>query len=517
MEAILTKYLKFNKYSKLDCEEFKENYYSHPDYPSLYAVTESLELMGVNSVASMVSKEQIAEIPNTFIALKVESDYEEIVLVNRTKDRVKIQNNKGEKNNLSIQEFVKIWNGVVLLIEENEQPKKNRVKVSLIPTAILIIVLALGTTLLSTTFSIRYFLMQILSAFGILLSIFIIQEDIGRPNPFIAKTCNSVNKSFSCSSVIKSNKTNLAFGVTFADLPILFFSSSFLVLGLGANNFNIIGFISVLSLPILFYTFYLQKFILKKWCVLCLLSGVVVFSQSLLYLYHPDYFSFNSIFIFLIILISLILLWILLKELLRKSSSLSDKIFELNRFKRDFYIFKTLYSKMEITNSTEKLQGIEIGKKEADIQIDLFLSPSCEFCYETYSYAHKLLELYPDKVKLKIFFNLLDLDDIEDSDLWVARKIIQYYIDENSIEPINNWFLERILFIDWDKKWNGIKVQNDRVDSIIEKHIEFCTVKNWNYAPIVLLDGSLLPSQYNIEDIKYFVNEIIYNKKLSKP
>jgi len=44
MQTLISQYLSQNKYESSYFDEFKENYLSHPDYPSLYAVTDSLEL-----------------------------------------------------------------------------------------------------------------------------------------------------------------------------------------------------------------------------------------------------------------------------------------------------------------------------------------------------------------------------------------------------------------------------------------------------------------------------------------
>lgn len=515
MLVLVTKYLKLNNYSKLDISEFKETFFSHPDYPSLYGVTESLELIGVDAVASMVSKDQVRELSDKFIALIEENGFEEMVLIHQIKDEIKIQNTKGKMKNLSLEEFTKNWNGITLLIEENNQPKTNqtRARIGLMPTIISIIALILGTSLLSQLFSVLPFLMQLMTAFGVLASIFIFQENIGQPNPIVSKVCNGVHEAISCASVIKSERGKLLLGITFADLPMLFFSSSFLILSFDYSYFYIIGFISSLSLPLLCYSFYLQKFVIKQWCILCVITTAIIIVQSLLYLYQPNYFGWNSTLTFTVILGISFLFWASLKKILEKNILFSNKIYELNRFKRDFNVFKMLINKSE-SFSTQNLQGIQIGNKAAPIEIELFLCPSCDFCYKTYQHCYSLLEIYPKKVKFKIYFGLLDISDIENSDWLIAKNMMQYYLDSNSIEPLNDWYLRKMSIEVWERKW-GQKVQDERITSIIKKHLVFCSFNNLKFAPVVLIDGKLLPQQYNAEDIKYFINEMIYDKEIT--
>lgn len=516
MEVLVSTYLNLNNYSKLDISEFKETFFSHPDYPSLYGITESLELIGVDAVATMVSKDQVRELPDKFIALIEENGFEEMVLIHQIKDEIKTQNTKGRRKNLSLEEFTKNWNGITLLIEENNQPKTNqtRARIGLMPTIISIIALILGTSLLSQSFSVLPFLMQLLSAFGVLVSVFIIQENVGQPNPIASKVCNGVHETISCASVIKSEKGKLPLGITFADLPILFFSSSFLILSSDYSYFYIIGFLSTLSLPIICYSFYLQKLVIKQWCMLCVITATIVLAQSLLYLYQPNYFDWNSTLTFTVILGISFLFWASLKKILEKNILFSNKIYELNRFKRDFSVFKMLINKSE-SFSTQNLQGIQIGNNDAPIEIELFLNPSCDFCYKTYQHCYNLLEIYPKKVKLKIYFGLLDINDIENSDWLIAKNMMQYYLDSNSIEPLNDWFLKKVPIEAWEREWGHIKVQDERITLIIKKHLKFCYFNNLKFAPVVLIDGNLLPQQYNAEDIKYFINEMIYDKEIA--
>lgn len=515
MKVLVSTYLNLNNYSKLDISEFKETFFSHPDYPSLYGVTESLELIGVDAVATMVSKDQVHELPDKFIALIEENGFEEMVLIHQIKDEIKTQNTKGKRKNLSLEEFTKNWNGIILLIEENNQPKTNqiRARIGLMPTIISIIALILGTSLLSQPFSVFPFLMQLLSAFGVLVSILIIQEDIGRSNPIIEKVCKSKSDENSCSSVIKSKTRNFLLDLKFSDLPILFFSSCFLLLTVDYLSFNTVGFISTLGLPVLFYSVFLQKYVIKQWCVLCLITAGIIAVQSIIYLLNFRTPAWNTVFIFLSVLISVGLFWNLLKGVLKENVANFEELYKLKRFKRDYGIFNMLFEQSEYYN-TKGIEGIEVGDQEAFVQLELFLSPSCTFCYKTYQEAYKLLKTFPEKLKLKIYFNLLEEDEEADEDLQIAKKIIEYYIEFNSIEALNNWFLKEITPAVWQNKWGKAEKHIDRIKSIIKKQQEFCAKNNWNYAPTLLVERHLLAAQYTAEDLKYFINEIIYNKEL---
>lgn len=515
MEHSILEYLKLNNYSKEVCEEYRKELFSHPDYLSLNAIVESLELLSIETVSAVIDKEQIHDLPHRFIALIIEDDIERMILAHKIGDKIQFSTQDGKTKNLAVDDFTQLWNGFVLLIDKAKKVNLfHRPSLSSIPLIAFTLLLAIGINIFFQVFYFPSFLMQVLSALGVLVSILIIQEDIGKPNPITEKVCKTKSGENSCSSVIKSKPKSFFLGLKFSDLPILFFSSSFLLLTVNYTSFSTIGFLSILGLPVLFYSVILQKIVIKQWCVLCLITASVITSLSINYLLNFRIPTWNTAFVFLSILTSVSLFWSLLKGVLMENTANSEELYKLRRFKRDFDIFNMLFEQSEYYN-TQSLEGIDVGKQEALIQLELFLSPSCDFCNKTYQEAYKLLKSFPEKIKLKIYFNLLEEDEETDEDLQIAKKIMEDYIEFNSTEALNDWFSKKISSRDWQNKWGKAEKHLANIDSIIKKQQDFCAKNDWNYAPTLLVDGHLLASQYTAEDIKYFINEIIYNKELS--
>jgi hypothetical protein len=68
MIKLAEKYINYNNYFP-DSIDFNEYYLSHPDYPSLYALTETLSFFGIeNGVANIVA-EQYQNLPDCFLTL----------------------------------------------------------------------------------------------------------------------------------------------------------------------------------------------------------------------------------------------------------------------------------------------------------------------------------------------------------------------------------------------------------------------------------------------------------------
>lgn len=118
MNLLIAKYLKEeNHFAKID--NFNDAYLSHPNFPSLLAITDSLTQIETENIAANVSFANIDQLPNYFIGiLKIES--EGFYFIKKNQSNFVIENEKEIKKVVSSEELEKYWTGIVLIIEENE-------------------------------------------------------------------------------------------------------------------------------------------------------------------------------------------------------------------------------------------------------------------------------------------------------------------------------------------------------------------------------------------------------------
>ena len=279
MINIVKKYLDECKFSNKK-ENFEDLFLSHPNYPSVFAITDSLDMLSIENIAIKIPKEQFDELPESFLAMFNDA----MVLVSKSTTSVTVETEVGKRQKLTFNEFLSSWNEVVLAIEPNTNPILNTKKTNLkwllyiLPITLLIVL-----SVTYNKYSLNSSLLLITSLIGLLISVFIVQEKLGIKNEMVSKFCN-INPNTSCQTVIQSNKSDFNQWVGFSDLPLLFFSMSFLAIIIQPeSSSNIVGHMSLLSIPIVGYSIWLQKMKLKKWCVLCLgVSGVMVI-QSLIF------------------------------------------------------------------------------------------------------------------------------------------------------------------------------------------------------------------------------------------
>ena len=126
---LILKFLSDYKYTP-DSQEFKDYYLSHPNYPSLYAITDTLDYFNVENLAVKVELEQFDELPEKLIAvIKTENDQQEFVYVKaRTGLEVTYITENDHTITVKKTDFLKTWQLIVLAIEENPSPSTEKTK-----------------------------------------------------------------------------------------------------------------------------------------------------------------------------------------------------------------------------------------------------------------------------------------------------------------------------------------------------------------------------------------------------
>lgn len=508
MENLIFKYLAASKYDQKQSDEFKENYYSHPNYPSLYSITDALELIGIETVTANLPKYHLPNLPEIFMASTYLDDQTKFVLVRQKGDIIVYETGNGTEKSVSYKEFGDIWDGLVLVIEANENPSKiqdSKQKLLLaVGSSCLLLVLL---SVISQGFEMLPFFFQLASMIGIGLGIFILQEEFGNPNSLVAKVCSNTNSSgLSCSSVITSEKAKLPLGFSFSDLPLLFFGLNFLLVSFHYKFYAVAGLCSLVALPVVAYSIYLQKYSIKKWCLLCLAASCLVMFQAILYGADWNGIELRSIITYLLVLIVAFILWSQLKKTIRSENQLSSEQNALRRFKRNFQIFELLLGQGNVTSAAH-LRGVSIGPVDAPVVMELFLSPTCGYCYKVYLEAIELFEKQQHRMQLRLYFNL-NMENKDNPYLNMAENAIRL----DRIEPFNDWYIHKLSLEEWKEKWQATSENAYAIDTISE-HFEYCEENGLHYAPVVLVNGKLYPKEYAVSELKYFIGELEEKKE----
>ncbi len=505
MVNLLNIYLNHNGYGNQK-ESFEDLFLSHPNFPSLFAITDSLNALSIENIALKVPKEQFQDLPDNFLAIYKN----DIVLVNKTTSSITVQSEELKSKKLSFTEFLADWNEVIIAIEPNIIPtlKKEKSNKKWLVT-ILAFTGIVGLSAAFNTFSLNSILLLTTSTIGLLLSVFIVQEKFGVKNEIASKFC-SINPNTSCNSVIKSKKSEINKWIDFSDLTLLFFGISTLsILTQPEFSIKIVGLLSLVAIPAIIYSVWLQKFEIKKWCVLCLAVSFVIILQSVFFtLGNTTWFSFTLTdfysFVFAAILLSTI--WFLVKPILGNKIKFEKEANELMRFKRNFNLFQFLSNNIEEYDDFEKLNGITFGSSEAATQITLILSPSCGHCHTAFEEAYELYQNYSEKTHLNILFNINPSNEANMYRVVVENLLALKEQDpQKAKEALVDWHINRLNLDNWKRKWS-VESPHLLINKELQNQYYWCLKNEFNYTPVKIINGNLFPDGYEIKELKYFLN-----------
>lgn len=512
MINIVKKYLVVSKFSK-EQDNFEDLFLSHPNYPSVFAITDSLDMLSIENVAIKVPKEQFIALPESFLAVYNDA----MVLMAKTNTSITIETEEGKQQKLSFNEFLTGWNEVILAIEPNTNPVLQNEKTNtkwLLYTLPAIALIALSVVY--NNYTTNSVVLLATSLIGLLLSVFIVQEKLGIKNEIASKFCN-INPNASCNSVIKSNKNEINKWVDFSDLPLLFFSSSVIAILIQPEaSSSIIGLLSLVALPVIGYSIWLQKMQLKKWCVLCLAVSTVMVLQSLVFGFTTaSFFTITVLngFGFLFSVILLTTIWLFVKPIFEAKIKAEKGETELKKFKRNYDLFHFLSKDIPVLNGFHKLEGLQFGSKTASVQLTIIISPTCGHCHRAFEDGFNLVTKFPEKVFLNVLFNINPENNDNPYKAVVETLLaISNSNPENAESAISDWHIKKMDLESWLKKWKMNSVDM-KVSHQIHQQYNWCLENEFNYTPIKIVNNKLFPNEYDISELKYFLNDFSKEKE----
>jgi hypothetical protein len=498
MNLLVNKYLKDVNHNNI-LDKYNDLYESHPNYPSLLSISDSLSFLNIENISANVPFQHFDELPDRFLTKLNHID--DFILLTKHNNQYKIENNSNKVEAISIDIINQNWNGLVFIIGENENNSKN-LAFNIEYKWLLYISIILSLFFFKQNFDFQNIFYLSTTLFGLYISYDILKTYFKKDNNE-SKFC-SENKEISCNSVINSKDYKFNKYFEFVDLPILFFSISFL--GILFNLFSsiLIGFLSLLSFPLIIYSIHLQKFKIKKWCSLCLIaSTLLIFNSIFLLMFNNLKYSIDDVLNIIIITIIITPIWFLLKNSIKDNIEKTQISNNLLRFKRSE---KVLEAVSEVVNELENVAFITIGNSNAKNNLTLFITPSCSFCHEAIKDALQLIEKNKTSVNLKIGYNI-NINNIDNPYVKIARIIT--YLFNNSLDyqqALTDWHIKKLEMNLWLNKWDSDTVfifENE----VLEKQLNWCTTKEFNYAPVRIFNNKLLSHEYEIKELHYFFIE----------
>ncbi|WP_338769348.1 cysteine peptidase family C39 domain-containing protein [Bernardetia sp. ABR2-2B] len=477
----------------------------------------------VESLAVQIGREELSEIPLPALVLFSQRDEngrtqnEYAILEEVKENEVTLISAKGEQQIKSIEDFGKSWTGYTLLLDKNENAaepnyiahKKAERKQSVFESVKVGIQVLVGISFLfligksifesgnnnlTSIFEISFY---VLHSIGFVISAILLSGEIFKDNIVFKKACNAFGKSSSCANTNPKGTSgidSIKKWFSFSELGVYYFFGAFLFLVISQfqNSFLAFSFqsvISVLGIFAVIVSLYYQKFVLKKWCSLCVSVMVILFLESVLggiYLFSfqdnlaqitaSSVLSISATAIFSFLLP--IAIWNILKPILTKYNSSKNKTKNLHSFKYDFEVFKTLLSqskKIDVRNVPTQFVEGNTASDENPVSLVVISRPTCPPCISAKKDLAKLRESFGNYFKMTTCH--LTANQTSEDYKQIAEML--------SNLPTNYSETEK--------------------ESIISEHYAWINQTGISFTPAFIVNGHLLPEKYTVTDLEYFL------------
>jgi hypothetical protein len=499
----------------IDKSEFIFQIESHPNYPSLLAISDTLSFFKINNLVTKLERENIEHLPETFIGLINENkSAPSLTFIEQKDNSFQFSQNK-KKVVLTIEEFKERFENIVLLAEKDEEQSGQPINNFIFYKTIFFGILYL-TTILLFDCSFINILFSTLTCLGVYLSIEAISHEFGVKTKFSEKVCRITTNS-DCDAVINAKKSKLLELINFNDASITFFTAQlFSLLLFSFSNrlddfYNITTIVMIPSIGITFFSLYQQIIVTKKWCPICLSIISLIYFEIACCLFLNRFtflIDIKSILIFSLILIASYTGSIFIKRTIKKKLELESEVIKGNRFKRNYSLFKmSLLASEKVDSNFVCHNKIVLGNPNSNLKIVLVSSLFCGYCKDLHTIIENILDRYKDIVCIDFHFHFNAEKNNEKSKL-IHQKLIQIYYNDGQVEfikQLRNWFENR----DETKLiCNSFDVNNDEIDLLLKNQFQWNQENDLNFTPAILINGYRFPKEYERSDLIHFINDL---------
>lgn len=433
----------------------------------------------------------------------------------RTNDRVSCIWREQEIE-VSIEEFMKVWDGSVLLVRKTEKTaepsyKENYVKqlfrILQEKTLYACILLSALIGFINNGIYTRpgLLLLLLVNLAGGYIGYLLVQKQLYIQNDHADKIC-SLFKKGSCDDVLFSPAAKFMGIIGWSEVGFGYFISNTLVVTLFPQLIPWLALINACALPYSLWSVWYQKFKVKQWCPLCLIVQVLLWTVFILnlvfgFISFPSFIATQLLLTGIIYVLPFVLINLGLPKLISEKQ-LQYTREDINELRMKPWVFEALLKQQPHYEVDLSVSQIIWGNKESDILITILTNPHCGPCADLHKHIEKLLATAEDKIGVQYIFSSFT-DDFDSGKFLIAAYLSETDLQKKK-EIYTEWFEKGKYEKEYFFKKYEFDIHSTEVEAEIDKH------KNWreradiHATPTILINGYELPYYYGIEDVVYF-------------
>ncbi len=427
----------FNVYSVQHLfRDFKYELNSHPNFPSLKSISDTLELFGFENVPVKLKPDDLEKLEEPFLCYIKENELAYVTPLEN--ELIHYTSELQKSNTITLSDFIREFSGIAVLLEfdSSQTPnrkvdrfKENQINKFLLATILILLVAFVSgnqSRLSSVLFTQWYStLLPITKSIGLIFTSVLVLKEFGHSGSFVDKVCK-VGKQSDCNSVLESKYATVYAWIKWSDLGLIYFLSSLLLVSMG--SFGTVNLLALVAFPYTFISLYQQIFLIKKLCPLCLGVITMLSIEFVLGLNMVPNLNTLSTQLFNATLLIIItgVVHLLLKSLMLSKRTKASIEYQYNRLKRVPEVVTTVVKKERplILPEGIPMNYLTFGTQEqTSLKVQAFLSLHCSHCGRLF---HKLDEILNNSSDLNIEL-FLGFNPKDEGDRAIMEEVLRKY------------------------------------------------------------------------------------------
>ncbi|WP_166336572.1 vitamin K epoxide reductase family protein [Sphingobacterium chungjuense] len=506
----------------------------HVDFPSLLVFRDVLLKYNIKSIAlqtPMIDDYRISYPCVCLLKDEIDSTFKYVEVLEVVDGYVYIMygNNK-QPVKLSVEIFKKLNKGVALVFDGSGKQHEHNFKVNrkkefavglsfffpIIVTLVFLLLISINTFFL---YSGQFFLYKVLwivfGSMGLLVALLLFYKTSSSSNEsFTLALCSGdTQNGGGCDSVLESKYSKL-FGISWTVYG-LSYSIVWLIiqfLAFFSPDFTVLSFwLSIFSFAIVLISLYVQGFLIRSWCKLCLLFQLSLLANFLVSLYVLRVLDIAVFDLHLFGFVSIVLVYTLLIGVVKRFADLSQILVAqqstettLKRLRKDKTYFDYLQSKEKSIEAVPENLGIVLGNKEAKNEIIKVCNPYCTPCAQVHRELTTLLK-NNSNLKVRILFNATTRKS--DRRYLPVANLLAIYEQKGEDEfkiTLEKWFGESMFDMELIVNENPLVSLSALVDEKMFNMWQWCKVHQVTETPTLFFNNKKIPKTYTVLDIETF-------------
>lgn len=488
-------------------------YYEHPHRYNMYGLKKMMDVYGVKTLGVRIESKDLLSL-NYPCILHTYGDF--VIGLDCGADKITYLQN-GKRITISHDVFKQTWTGYALVVEETTNAeesdyKKHRQEEMLVMTkAYSIPVMLAFSSIIGLVAHIQE--MGIFPIMGLLLNIFgvfvcamLMEKQLMGESRYGDRVC-SLFKHADCNSILDGPKAKI-FGISWSEVGIGYFTANILLITLYRESVGMAAIINWIAMFYGVWSIYYQWRIAKSWCVLCVISQIIIWLIGIIAIISciSAPFTFGVISSLLPCMAYGICIMAVHHYAIAHAAE-KGRIRAVQKYralKANSKVANTLIENGECYETSLEDSSILFGNTEAKMRVTILSNPHCNPCARMHKHVENLLRLSGGEICIQYIFSSFN-ENLEDSNRYLIFCYFEYGQDE-ALSKFADWYLKDKYNYETVVKKNTTYIHAKKIEREMGRHREWRNRTSLIETPTILVNGHKLPDDYEIEDLAMIVN-----------